>query len=159
LQPLQFVTVLSCVSQVPLESQSSKPVAHEVARQVPVLHDSAEFVMSQAVPHVLQSVRVVSDVSQPLLGFESQLPQSAPLHVKVQPVDVLQAEVPWAFEHASPQLRQFEVVPFVVSQPAELVQSRKPELHVDTTQVPVEQDDTAFGRLHAVPQSPQFVSV
>ena len=80
-QPLQLVTVLSCVSQLPFESQSSKPAEHVVARQVPVLHDSLEFAMSQTVPQVLQLVRLVSDVSQPLFGLASQLPQSGPLHV------------------------------------------------------------------------------
>jgi hypothetical protein len=94
-----------------------------------------------------------------LFGFESQLPQSDPLQVKLQPVLVLQAAVPWAFVHDSPQLRQFAVVPAVVSQPAWLVQSKKPVLQDETTQLPVAHDETAFGRLQVAPQSPQFVSV
>ena len=158
-QALQFVTVLSCVSQLPFESQSSKPAAHVVARHAPVLHDSLEFAMSHAVPQVWQSVRLVRLVSQPLFGFESQLPQSDPLQVKVQPLVVLQAVVPCPFVHASPQLRQFESVPFWVSQPAWLVQSKKPELQADTLHVPVAQVEVAFGRLHVTPQSPQLVSV
>lgn len=156
---LQFVTVLSWVSQLPFESQSSKPAEHVVARQLPVLHDSLEFGMSHTVPHVPQLVRLVSDVSQPLFGFESQLPQSDPLHVKAQPVLVLHAVVPWAFVHDSPHVRQFESVPDVVSQPAWLVQSKKPVLQAETTHDPVEQDDVAFGKLQVAPQSPQFVSV
>jgi hypothetical protein len=158
-QALQLVTVLSCVSHVPFESQSSKPALQVVARQVPVLHDSLEPAMSQAVLQVPQLVRLVRLVSQPLLGFESQLPQSDPLHAKVQPDVVLQAEVPCAFVHASPQLRQFDVVPLAVSQPAWLVQSKKPVLQVPTTHVPVEHDEVAFGKLQVAPQSPQFVSV
>ena len=77
----------------------------------------------------------------------------------MQPLVVSQAALPWALVHDSPQLRQFEVVPLVVSQPAALVQSRKPELQDETAQLPVEQVETAFGRLQVVPQSPQFESV
>jgi hypothetical protein len=158
-QALQFVTVSSCVSQLPFESQSSVPGSHVVATQLPVAHDSAEFGTSQAVLHVPQLVRLVRLVSQPLFGFESQSPKSDPLQLKVQPVLVLQAAVPCAFVHDSPQVRQFAVVPEVVSQPAWLVQSKKPALQAETTQLPVEHEDTAFGRLQVAPQSPQFVSV
>ena len=153
-----MVTLLSCVSQLPFPSQSSKPAAHEVATQVPVAHDSLEFGMSHVVPQVWQFVRLVSEVSQPLFGFASQSPQSEPLHVKEQPVEP-QAVVPCAFVHESPQLRQFDVVPFWVSQPAWLVQSKNPELQAETVQVPVEHEDVAFGKLQVTPQSPQFVRV
>jgi hypothetical protein len=158
-QALQFVTVLSAVSQLPFESQSSKPAEHVVARHAPVLHDSLEPGMSHGVLQVWQSVRLVRLVSQPLFGFPSQLPKSAPLQVKVQPLVVLHAAVPCALVHDSPQLRQFDVVPFVVSQPAWLVQSKNPALHAETLQVPVAQVEVAFGKLHVTPQSPQFVSV
>ena len=124
-----------------------------------MLHDSLEFAMSQAAPQVWQSVRLVRLVSQPLLGFASQFPQSVPLQVKVQPLVVLHAAVPCALVHDSPQLRQFDVVPFVVSHPAWVVQSKKPALHSETLHVPLEQDEVAFGKLHVTPQSPQFVSV
>ena len=71
----QSATVLSVVSQ-PLPawpSQSSVPGLHVVAVQVPVEHDSLVLGKLQAVPHVAQLVRVVSDVSQPLFGLLSQL--------------------------------------------------------------------------------------
>ena len=112
------MTVLSWVSQVPSPSQSSKPAAHVVARQVPVQHDSLEFGTSHTAPQVWQFARLVSDVSQPFFGSMSQSPHSGPLQAKVQPVVALQLAVPCAFVHVSPQLRQFEGVPFVVSQPA-----------------------------------------
>ena len=86
--------------------------------------------------------------------------------MKVQPVLTLQAELPWALVHDSLQVRQLEVVPFGVSQPALLLQSRKPAfavppvvLHATREQVPVEHDAVAFGWLQVTPQSPQSVSV
>jgi hypothetical protein len=159
LQLPQLVTVLSVVSQpLPaMPSQSSVPGLHVVATQLPLAHDSLELGKSQAVPQVAQLVRVVSDVSQPLFALVSQLPNSAS-QPNVQPVLRLQPTVPCALVQLSPQVRQFAVVPLVVSQPAALVQSRWVESQV-TTQLPVEQVAVAFaGLVHGTPQSPQLVA-
>jgi hypothetical protein len=126
---LQLFGSLSDVSQVPSWLQSSKPVAQVVAVQVPVEHDSPEFGMSQAVLHPLQLVFERNDVSQPFSSFASQLPQAVSVQVAVQPV-APQPKVPCAFEHVSPHFVQLSVVPFVVSQPSALVQSKKPVLQV-----------------------------
>jgi hypothetical protein len=71
---------------------------------------------------------------------------------------VLQPAAPWALVQVSPQVRQFEVVPLLVSQPAALVQSRCAESQ-ETTQAPVPQLAVAFGGfVHGTPQSPQLVA-
>jgi len=76
----------------------------------------------------------------------------------VQPVLVSQPAAPCALVQASPHVRQFEVVPLFVSQPAALVQSRWVESQL-TTQLPVEQVAVALGGLaHGTPQSPQLVA-
>jgi len=159
LQLPQSVTVVSEVSQpsLALLLQSSLSGSHVVAVQVPEAHDSLEFVKSHFVPQVAQFVRVVSEVSQPLLALESQSSNCAS-QLYVQPVLALQPEAPWALLQASPQVRQFEVVPFVVSQPAALVQSRCAPSQL-TTQLPVVQVAVAFGGFaQATPQSPQLVA-
>ena len=159
LQLPQSVTVVSDVSQPSpaLPLQSSLSGSHVVATHVPVEHDSLELVKSHFVPQVAQFVSVVSDVSQPLLAFMSQLSNSGS-QLNVQPVLRLQPAPPCALLQASPQVLQFEVVPLVVSQPAALVQSRWLESHV-TTQLPVVQVAVALGGfVHATPQSPQLVA-
>ena len=72
---------------------------------------------------------------------------------------VLQPALPCALVQVSPQLRQFEVVPLLVSQPAALVQSRWVASQL-TTQAPVLQLAVAFGGVaQGTPQSPQLVAV
>jgi hypothetical protein len=120
-QPLQFESVLSCVSQpspalASLLLQSSQPVLHAAIWQLPEAHDGVPCAFVHERPHAPQSVSVLSCVSQPLFLLPSQSPQPV-AQAGWQPVE-LHWFVPWAFVQLSPQLRQFETVPSAVSQPS-----------------------------------------
>jgi hypothetical protein len=56
-----------------LPSQVSYPVLHPTSWQAPVEHDAVALALLHGTSHPAQSVRVVIDRSQPLLGLESQL--------------------------------------------------------------------------------------
>ena len=73
----------------------------------------------------------------------------------------MQANVPWEFEHTSPQAEQLLVVPSVVSQPLLGLPSQlpKPVVQVPSVQVPVLHLELAFAREHGTLQSPQSLSV
>ena len=71
----QAAVVLSWVSQSPPGVQSPQPESQPVITQVPVVQDSPPWAKLQGTPQFPQFVRVVTLVSHPLLGFESQLRQ------------------------------------------------------------------------------------
>jgi hypothetical protein len=117
------------------------------------------------VPHTLpqapQAAVVVVLVSQPSLGFPLQLPQPAS-HTGAQanepalpPHDV----VPCEFVQVSPQAPQFAGVPSWVSQPGDVVQLPNPAEQLESAQLPVLHEVTAFGKEQVTPQSPQSVLV
>jgi hypothetical protein len=79
-QPLQFVSVLSCVSQPSLAVasfalQSSQPLLHAAIWQLPEAQLGVPCALLQALPQAPQSVSVLSCVSQPLFLLPSQSPQ------------------------------------------------------------------------------------
>jgi hypothetical protein len=158
-QAPQCVSVLSVCSQpfALRPSQSPSPAAQVVATHVPEAHVSLEPPMSQIVPHVLQSVSVLSGLSQPFAALASQLPQSA-LHAPSAQVPDAQLAAAFTREHAVPQLAQLVSDVSAVSQPFASVASQfpKPPLHDEIAQVPVAQVAPAFVRVHATPHAPQF---
>jgi hypothetical protein len=104
-QPLQLVSVFSCVSQpsfaVPsFELQSSQPLLHDAIWQLPDAQVGVPWALLQARPHPPQSVSELSCVSQPLFLSPSQSPQPE-AHAGWQPF-VVHAFVPCAFVQLSP---------------------------------------------------------
>jgi hypothetical protein len=104
-QPLQFVSVFSCVSQPSFalpsfELQSSQPLLHDAIWQLPDAHVGVPCALLQARPHAAQSVSVLSCVSQPLFLLPSQSPKPE-AHTGWQPF-VVHAFVPWALVQLSP---------------------------------------------------------
>jgi hypothetical protein len=162
-QPPQLpVLVLRFASQpfCGLPSQFANPEL-QVGAQVPAAHVVAPFALVQAEPHAPQlAVLVCVFVSQPLPTFESQLPKPGSHAIEQAPRE--QLAVPFALEHADPQLPQLAVLVLVfTSQPFVETPSQlaKPELHVPSVHVPVGHEALPFGRLQVAPQLPQFVSV
>jgi hypothetical protein len=146
-QLAQFDTVPSGVSQPAAMVQSAKPELQPVIWHAPVAHDALAFANEHAWPQFTQLVVVVTLVSQPLSGFESQLFQpmsqvGEQSNVPGMPPHVFE---PWAFVQALPQLAQWVAVPSWVSQPAAVPQSANPELQAPIVQVPVPQEAAAFG--------------
>lgn len=75
-QAPQFETLVCVLVSHPLVgllSQFAKPAAHAPSVHVPPLQDSPALARSHGLPHVPQSVRVVTLRSHPLLGLPSQL--------------------------------------------------------------------------------------
>jgi hypothetical protein len=79
------------------------------------------------------------------------------LQTGLQPVVALQVFVPLTGLQASPQPRQFDVVPRVVSQPAWALQSARPALQPVSTHSPVPHDSVPPARSQLTPQPAQFV--
>jgi hypothetical protein len=98
-----------------LLSQLPQPVLQVVSEQTPVAHDSLAFGRSHSVPQPPQSVRVLSEVSQPLFGLPSQLP-NPDRHDGVH-TPATQEVVPLALVHALPHSPQFALVLSAISQP------------------------------------------
>jgi hypothetical protein len=122
------------------------------------------LVVAHAAAHAPQLDVVVSDVSQPLFGFESQLP-CVESHVGAQPpVEPLKLHattlVP-ADEQVVPHAPQLLRVVIEVSQPLFGFESQSPcvELHTGT-QPPVEplnvHDVEPLALVHAIEHAPQF---
>jgi hypothetical protein len=130
---------------------------HAPCTQLPVAHDAAAFGKLQAALQTPQSVSVLSAVSQPLFGFESQL-SKPPVQVGLQPLAV-QLVVPWPFVHTSVHDRQCAVVPSAVSQPAAAVQSPKPLSQAPCVQTPVPHVAAACGNAQVRWHMPQSVRV
>jgi hypothetical protein len=81
-QPLQLVSVLSCVSQpsfalASFALQSSQPLLHAAIWQLPEAQVGVPCALVHDRPHAAQSVSVLSCVSQPLFLLPSQSPQPA----------------------------------------------------------------------------------
>jgi hypothetical protein len=108
-QLAQFEGVPSWVSQPAAAVQSSKPLAQAVSVHAPVLQDASAFGKAQETLHAPQSVKVRMSRSQPLSGIPSQSLKPGS-HVGEQPPAV-QAVVPCALLHDSPQAVQFDKVP------------------------------------------------
>jgi len=157
----QLASVVSGASQpfADIVSQSSNPALHDAIRQLPDAHVGVAFARVHAVPQLLQFVSVVSDDSQPLDSFMSQLPKLG-LHVASAHVPVAHVAEPLDREHEVPQAPQFASVVSGVSQPlaATRSQSPKPALHDTTWQLYPEQLPTAFAGAHTVAHEPQFAS-
>ncbi len=153
-----LVCVLTSQPFAATASQFANPAPQAPSVHVPVAHDSAALARSQAVPHVPQFVSVVSDVSQPLLAFPSQLPNPA-AHAGAQTAAV-HAVVPFAFVHATPQLPQFVVVFSGVSQPVPTTPSQLPYPPKQVIeQAPSEQAGVPFVPLQASEHPPQCATV
>jgi hypothetical protein len=143
-----------------LPSQFAKPALH-VGAHVPEAHVVAPFAFVHVEPHVPQFARFVwVFVSQPFPRLLSQFPKPGSHAIEQAPSE--QLAVPFALEHALPQLPQFDTLELVfTSQPFVVTPSQfaKPELHDPRMQLPEGQDALAFGSVHAEPQAPQLVSV
>jgi hypothetical protein len=140
-------------------SQLPQPAVH-VGTHAPAVHVVVPCALAQAVPQAPQLVTVVFRfVSQPFVGFESQLPKPA-LQVPSVHVPVAQLSVALARSHTTPQPPQFVRLVVAFSQPLFGLPSQfaKPVAHVGTQAPPV-QVVVPFAFVHAVPQPPQFVVV
>jgi hypothetical protein len=159
----QLSSVASEVSQplVGLPSQLPQFVLQLTSVQVPVVHVSVAFAMSQGTPQLPQSVSDVRERSQPLAPLPSQLPQPES-HPENEQAPVMHvAPVAWAGEHPTPQAPQFTSVVRDASHPSAsmLLQSAQGVSQLVIRQAPVAQDSVARGRSHATPQAAQLVSV
>jgi hypothetical protein len=158
----QFASVASEASQpfVSLPSQLPKPPLHDATAQVPVVHVAVAFGRLHAAPHAPQFASVRSDVSQPFASFESQSSKLL-AQVVISHVPLAHDSPAFGSEHAMPHPPQFVSVFSGVSQPLTSTPSQfaKPALHEPMRQLPVEQSEIAFARLHAMPHPPQLVTV
>jgi hypothetical protein len=150
----QFDAVPSVVSQPAVPEQSAKPALQVPMVQVPVEQDAAAFGNEHAVLQSPQSDSVRVLRSQPLSRSPSQLFQPAS-HVGEQPLPP-QVVVPCGLVQASPQARQFDTVPSVVSQSGIVSQFANPVAHATEVQVPPPHDSLDCGMSHTLPHEPQF---
>ena len=162
-QPPQLVRLRMLVSQpfVVLASQSSKPGAQVVTRQVPVEQSPVPLEGEQMEPQLPQSAFVVSGVSQPLPERPSQLPQRGE-HTAMSQTPVSQVLSALLRAQVTPQPPQWVLVLSSVSQPSSGIPlqlphpgSQVPIAHSPPVQVWV----TAWGRAQVLPQLPQSVVV
>lgn len=105
-EPQVLAEALCCTSHpfASLPSQLEKPELHDVSVQVPVEQLALALVREHGTPQLPQSVNVLSEVSQPMPGLPSQLPQPE-LQVGWHVPDE-QAVVPFGLVHARPQAPQ-----------------------------------------------------
>lgn len=145
--PPQFVSVFSADSQpfflVASSSQLPNPASHITIWQLPVLQLALPWALLHEAPQAPQLAKLLSGVSQPLLGFPSQSPQPM-AQVGAQPL-APHAACPCGLAQASPQRRQLVTLPSAVSQPGAVVQSTKPALQASCTQLPATHLPAAFG--------------
>jgi hypothetical protein len=151
---LVFVFVSQPLLELP--SQSPRPGLQVETPQTPPTQFGVPPDAGQTLPQVLQLL--TSEfvfVSQPLFGLPSQFLNPAE-HVGTQAPPV-QAVVPLAFVHWTPQAPQLVTVVIAVSQPFLALPSQlpKPALHVGT-HAPAVHVVVPFAFVHASPQPPQF---
>lgn len=153
---LVFVLVSHPLAELP--SQLPKPGLHVDTPQTPPTQFGVPPDAGQMLPHVLQLfTSELVFVSQPLFGLPSQFLNPAE-HVGTHAPPV-QAVVPLAFVHWTPQAPQLVTVVIAVSHPFLALPSQlpKPALHVGT-QAPAVQSVEPFGFVHASPHPPQFAT-
>jgi hypothetical protein len=162
-QPPQFAVDVCVLISQPFDdtpSQLPQPALQDVTTQLPVEQLSFAFGRLHAVPQAPQLVSEVSAVSQPLPDMPSQLPyplsQAPSVHVPLAQLSDALVKL-----HVEPHAPQFISVSSGVSQPfaASPSQLPQPALHAVIVHVPLAHDSEAFGRLHGVPQPPQFMRV
>ena len=158
--PRQSVSVPSWVSQPAcILEQSRQPESQVVSVQAPVPHDSLACGRLHATLHPPQSVRVVSDRSQPFDTWLSQLSQPVSQRETAHE-PVAQLGVPWAVEQVRPQTPQFTSVLSSVSQPLLRLPSQSPQPTWQLgTQPFVSQLVVPCSFRHASPQVRQLSSV
>lgn len=154
-QPPQLMSVVTPVSQPVegFESQLPQPVSHAPRVQVPVVHDSAAWSSAQGTPQAPQFVSVRMETSQPLDGFESQLPKPVLHDAKLQAPDAHVAPVALSGLQGVPQVAQSVNVTSDRSQPFAPLPSQSPQfvLQEPSVQMPVEHDSVALARSHGTP--------
>jgi hypothetical protein len=159
-QPPQLVLVFSGVSQPSLASplQLAQPALQLAMTQLPLEQLVVALASAQLTPQPPQFEVVVSEVSHPLLGLLSQLPQ--PDEQPGTQAPDTHAVVPWALVHALVHDPQLVKELREASQPsfARPLQLAQPALQLEIAQVPVEQEPEAFASEHTAPQAPQFES-
>jgi hypothetical protein len=144
-----------------LPLQSAKPELHVLIAQVPLLQTEVAFGAEQMLPQAPQLlVSKVSLVSQPLAYWPSQSANPL-LQAPIAHTPPLHKAVPLATKHTLPHAPQLlgSLASFV-SQPSTYLpsQSPKPGLHALIAQIPLLQNDVAFGAEQVIPQPPQLPS-
>ncbi len=137
------------------ETTEHADAAHVVAVTLVVHRVAHEFPQA---PQFSRSVAIVA--SHPLAARPSQFAKPA-LHDATVHTPAAQPATPFAAVHTLPHAPQFETFAVVlVSQPSAgfALQSANPGSQAPNVQTPATHDSAAFGRLHAVPQPPQFAS-
>lgn len=158
----QLLSVVTGVSQplASMPSQLDQPASHERIPHTPEPQEAVALARVHAVPQPPQSLRVRMFVSQPLVSRSSQSSNPAEQEETRQVPDE-QSPLPDAGAQTEPQLPQSLSVLSGVSQPLASIPSQfdQPALQVSSSQLPVEQEVVALGRLQAVPHVPQLLRV
>ena len=147
--PLEFVA-----------SQLPQPAAHEDTRQVPVAHVATALGSTQGLLHAPQLAFVLRFVSHPSAYVLLQSSNPA-LHDAFVHVELTQAAVPFAIEHALPHEPQFRrLVVRSVSHPLPALpsQSPNPAWQSVTPQTPLAQYGVPPVALHLCPQVLQLLT-
>jgi len=157
-----FVTLISQPSTCLLLLQSAKPATHAPLHRPPLQLGLTMWLFEQTAPQAPQlATLVVTLTSQPsscLLPLQSANPAT---HEPVHEPPVQPGLATWFAEQTTPQAPQFAtLVATLISQPLELErsQSAKPALQDAILQAPFWQLGALLGKLHAVPQPPQFAT-
>lgn len=158
-QAPQLVRLVRGASQplASVASQLPQPPLHMEMAQERVAHVALAWAREQATLHMPQSLSVLSAVSHPLPSMPSQLSHPGVHDVSVH-VPVLQEDVPFAREQATPHMAQLLSVVSEVSQPLPSTPSQSPH---PVSQTAMAQDTeaqvaVAWARAHGEPQAPQL---